>query len=68
MLCTIGDAIVASSSSKECISKFKLDAGDESAKDFLMRIFTSFHVLGNSSDSHKCFHQANALFNMKKKR
>jgi hypothetical protein len=61
ILCTIGDAIVASSS-KECISEFKLDVGDESTKVFLMRIFTLFHVLGTSSDSHKCFHQANALF------
>jgi hypothetical protein len=25
-----------------------------------MRIFTLFHVLGNSSDSHKYFHQTNA--------
>jgi hypothetical protein len=47
ILCTIGDAIVASSS-KECISEFKLDAGDASTKVYLMRIFTSFHVLGNS--------------------
>jgi hypothetical protein len=61
ILCTIGDAIVASSS-KECISEFKLDAGDESTKVFLVRIFTSFHVLGNSSNSHKFFQQANALF------
>jgi hypothetical protein len=61
ILCTIGDAIIGSYS-KECISKFKLDAEDKLTKVFLMRIFTPFHVLGNSSDSHKCFHQGNALF------
>jgi hypothetical protein len=55
------NAIVASSL-KEYISKFKLDARDESTKVFLMRIFTLFHVLGNLSNSHKCLHQANALF------
>jgi K+-transporting ATPase A subunit len=62
ILCIIGDVIVASSSFKEYISKFKLDERDESTKVFLMRIFTLFHVLGNSSNSHKRFYQANALF------
>jgi hypothetical protein len=62
ILCTSGGAIAAFSSSKECISKFKFDVGDESEKVFLMRSFTLFHVLGNSSDSHKHFNQANALF------
>jgi hypothetical protein len=50
ILGTIGDVIVGFPS-KECILKFKLDAEDESTKVFLMRIFASFHVLGNSSDS-----------------
>jgi hypothetical protein len=59
ILCTIGDAIVVSSS-KECISEFKLDAGDQSTNVFLMRFFTSFHILGNLSDLHKYFHQTNA--------
>jgi hypothetical protein len=47
---TIGDAIVGCSS-KESITKFKLDAGEESTKKFLTRIFISFHILGNLLDS-----------------